>query len=107
MRTTMIAAVAAAAMLTGAAPATADAASIRECSERGLWVENLTTRGAVSCSTARSFASSHQGRSRHWGYRCRISDRYAGPASEFHGYYIVDTRCTRGSRVIRWQFGVG
>ncbi len=77
----------------------AQAAEIRECG-RTADVRNITTRG-VFCSTARSFARAYivspacteDQRCRLRRFTCR--NRVVRSS--------VDARCTRGSRVIRFQ----
>ena len=91
------------AMIMLAAPS-APAAAVKQCGKTGD-VRNITTRG-VSCSTARGFAASYiqspgcteDQRCQLRGYSCvnRIvrSSRLRGS---------IDARCTRGSRVVRFQ----
>lgn len=91
--------------------ASVSAAPIRECGDTQS-VQNVTARN-VSCFRARNHAGSMEsygsgsGTVMHRGYRCRVRSRNGGPATEFHDVMILDVRCTRGSRVIRWQTSFG
>jgi hypothetical protein len=90
-------------------PSSAQAAPITECGGAGslygggIRITNVTTRG-VKCPTARRFSRSFVTRG---GPACN-EDRYC----RFRGWDClqyarggkIDTRCTTGSRVIRWQW---
>jgi hypothetical protein len=61
----------------------------------GVGIKNVTTRG-VGCSTARRAARAYEYRDqRPSGYACRRRKIEQ---------YVYDVRCTRGQRVMRWQF---
>ena len=105
---TVIAGLVAALALTGGAAGPAEAAPIRECGSfklgYGMRVYDATTRN-VQCWIARIQIHRTWARSGETGWTwwnrymrmtCRAR-RYPGPS--------WDTRCTRGSRVIRYQHG--
>ena len=96
---TIAALVAAAAFGPAFAPASADGAyRLTECGDvdgPGVGIKNLTTRG-VACSTARRAARAYEYRNRKpSGYACRRRKTEQ---------YVYDVRCTKGQRVMRWQF---
>ncbi len=72
-------------------------APVRECGDvdpMGVGIKNLTTRG-VTCRRARRVARRHPQDETPFGYRCRSRDL---------AQYEYDIRCTRGARVVRWQY---
>jgi len=92
----MVSAVAAGAVVLDVPVARAAQAGITECGDvdRGVGIKNLTTR-RVSCRRARRIARTHPRDATPYGYRCREREI---------GRYEYDIRCTRGARVVRWQY---
>jgi len=88
--------------------APSSASAITECGKSGF-ARNITTSG-VSCSTARSFtraygvspACQEDTRCQLRGYSCRnrLISRSGSRGT-------IDARCTRGSKVIRFQWTIG
>ena len=78
------------------APTASGQDAVRECGDidRGVGIKNLTTRG-VSCRRARRIARRHPRDETPYGFRCRAREI---------ARYTHDIRCTRGARVVRWQY---
>jgi hypothetical protein len=96
---TIAALVAAAAFGPAFAAASAEGAyRLTECGDvdgPGVGIKNLTTRG-VGCRTARRAARAYEYDDRRpSGYSCRRRKAEQ---------YVYDVRCTKGQRVMRWQF---
>ncbi len=87
---------AAVALSTAAPVAPAQGGAVRECGDVdvGVGIKNLTTR-RVSCRRARRIARTHPRDSTPLGFRCRERTLQQ---------YEYDIRCTKGGRVVRWQY---
>ncbi len=77
-------------------PVASGQGGVTDCGDvdKGVGIKNVTARG-VTCKQARRIARTHPRDATPEGFRCK--DRTIAR-------YTYDIRCTRGSRVVRWQY---